>query len=82
TYNNFTVCTEEIAECLLIPWPNPLVEGIFVGIHRAYFHNCPTEELSDPPPSIVLALVMTPICLIPIMVVLVVLKSKNTDGSA
>ncbi|XP_056143682.1 receptor activity-modifying protein 2 isoform X2 [Lampris incognitus] len=81
-YNIFTLCTEEISECLLIPWPNPLVEQTFVEIHAMYFQDCPTEELSDPPPGIVFALVMTPICLIPVMVVLVVLKTKNGDGSS
>ncbi|CAL8273295.1 unnamed protein product [Lota lota] len=81
-YNNFTICTEEMAECLLIPWPNPMVENMFLNIHSTYFRNCPTEELSDPPPGIVLALVMTPISLLPVMVVLVVLKTKNGDGSS
>ncbi|XP_048052076.1 receptor activity-modifying protein 2 [Megalobrama amblycephala] len=78
-YNNFTVCTETVADCLLLPWPNHFVESIFVDIHTTYFQECPTEALRDPPPSIVLALVMTPICLIPAMVVLVVLKTKNGD---
>ncbi|XP_058625162.1 receptor activity-modifying protein 2 isoform X2 [Onychostoma macrolepis] len=78
-YNNFTVCTETVAECLLLPWPNQLVEHTFVNIHSTYFEECPTEALRDPPPSIILALVMTPICLIPVMVVLVVLKTKNGD---
>ncbi|XP_051571527.1 receptor activity-modifying protein 1-like isoform X1 [Myxocyprinus asiaticus] len=78
-YNNFTVCTESIADCLLLPWPNNFVERTFVDIHSKYFLECPTEGLRDPPPSIVLALVMTPICLIPVMVILVVLKTKNGD---
>ncbi|KAM6957152.1 receptor activity-modifying protein 2 [Aplochiton taeniatus] len=81
-YNKFTLCTEEIAECLLIPWPNPLVEQTFVEIHTSYFLDCPSEELTDPPPGVVFALVMTPICLIPVMVILVVLKTKNGDGSS
>lgn len=81
-YNNFTVCTESIADCFLLPWPNHFVEDMFVGIHTKYFQECPTEALRDPPPNIVLALVMTPICLIPIMVVLVVLKTKNGDMRA
>ncbi|KAL2101206.1 hypothetical protein ACEWY4_002967 [Coilia grayii] len=79
-YNNFSVCSEEIADCLLIPWPNQMVEDAFVQIHTKYFQDCPLEELRDPPPSIVFALVMTPICLIPAMVFLVVLKTKNGDG--
>lgn len=81
-YSNLSNCTEEISDCLLIPWPNPLVERRFVEIHERFFMDCPIEELSDPPPAIILALVITPICLIPIMVGLVVLKTKNGDGSS
>lgn len=80
-YSNLSICTEEISDCLLIPWPNPLVEQTFLDIHSQYFQDCPSEELSDPPPGIVFALVITPICLIPVMVSLVVLKTKNGDGS-
>ncbi|KAF3699946.1 Receptor activity-modifying protein 1 Precursor [Channa argus] len=82
SYSNFSLCTEELSECLRIPWPNPLVEQNFVNIHTEYFKDCPTEELSDPPSAIVFALVVTPICLIPIMVSLVVLKTKNGDGNS
>ncbi|XP_036387290.1 receptor activity-modifying protein 1-like isoform X2 [Megalops cyprinoides] len=78
-YDNFTVCTETKAECLWIPYPNKLVETMFVDIHAKYFKSCPTQEYGDPPPSVVFALVMTPICLIPVMVVLVVMKTKNGD---
>ncbi|KAM7386978.1 hypothetical protein PAMA_009558 [Pampus argenteus] len=81
-YSSFSYCTEEISECLLIPWPNPLVEQTFVNIHSDFFKNCSSEEPSDPPPVIVFALVITPICLIPVMVSLVVLKTKNGDGSS
>nr|XP_040047800.1 receptor activity-modifying protein 2 isoform X2 [Gasterosteus aculeatus aculeatus] len=79
-YSNLSLCTEEISDCLMIPWPNPLVEQTFVEIHSSHFKDCPSQELSDPPPVIVFALVMTPICLIPVMVSLVVLKTKNGDG--
>ncbi|CAK6961291.1 receptor activity-modifying protein 2 isoform X2 [Scomber scombrus] len=81
-YSNLSICTEDISDCLLIPWPNQLVELLFVQIHSMYFKDCPTEELRDPPPVIVFALVITPICLIPAMVSLVVLKTKNGDGSS
>ncbi|XP_054463536.1 receptor activity-modifying protein 2 isoform X2 [Anoplopoma fimbria] len=81
-YSNLSLCTEEISDCLVIPWPNPLVEQTFVNIHSKFFKDCPSEELSDPPPVIIFALVITPICLIPIMVSLVVLKTKNGDGSS
>ena len=70
-----------MSDCLLIPWPNPLVEETFVDIHTRFFQDCPAEELSDPPPVVVMALVVTPICLIPVMVILVVFKTKNGDGS-
>lgn len=81
-YSNLSICTEEISDCLCIPWPNPLVEKTFVDIHTRFFKECPTEDLSDPPPAIIFALVITPICLIPVMVSLVVLKTKNGDGSS
>ncbi|KAF6723952.1 Receptor activity-modifying protein 2 [Oryzias melastigma] len=81
-YSNLSLCTEEMSDCLQIPWPNPLVEDFFVDIHSAYFKECPTEEFSDPTPATVFALVITPICLIPVMVSLVVLKTKNGDGSS
>ncbi|XP_030264776.1 receptor activity-modifying protein 2 isoform X2 [Sparus aurata] len=81
-YSNLSICTEDISDCLLIPWPNPLVEKTFVDIHSKFFKDCPSEELSDPPPVIIFALVITPICLIPVMVSLVVLKTKNGDGSS
>lgn len=81
-YGNLSQCTEDISDCLLIPWPNPLVERTFVDIHSMYFKDCPSEELNDPPPAIIFALVITPICLIPVMVSLVVLKTKNGDGSS
>ncbi|XP_053473194.1 receptor activity-modifying protein 2 isoform X2 [Ictalurus furcatus] len=79
SYNNFTMCSEGIAECLVLPWPNRLVEDMFVEIHSSFFQECPIETLRDPPPNVIFALVMTPICLIPAMVVLVVLKTKNGD---
>lgn len=82
SYSNLSLCTEDIFDCLLVPWPNPFVEEIFVKIHTTFFRDCPTEELSDPPPAIIFALVITPICLIPVMVSLVVLKTKNGDGSS
>uniref|UniRef100_A0A3Q2P238 Receptor (G protein-coupled) activity modifying protein 2 n=1 Tax=Fundulus heteroclitus TaxID=8078 RepID=A0A3Q2P238_FUNHE len=81
-YSTFSLCSEEISDCLIIPWPNSLVETMFVNIHSEYFIKCPTEEFSDPPPAIVFALVITPICLIPVMVSLVVLKTKNGDGTS
>ncbi|XP_038134209.1 receptor activity-modifying protein 2 [Cyprinodon tularosa] len=81
-YSNFSHCSESMAECLLIPWPNSLVERFFVKIHSKFFKDCPTEEFSDPPPAVMFALVITPICLIPVMVSLVVLKTKNGDGNS
>ncbi|XP_057673170.1 receptor activity-modifying protein 2 isoform X2 [Corythoichthys intestinalis] len=81
-YSSLSHCTENISDCLSIPWPNTLVEQTFVDIHQRFFKDCPMEELSDPAPPIVFALVITPILLIPVMVSLVVLKTKNGDGSS
>ncbi|KAL4660515.1 receptor activity-modifying protein 1-like [Arapaima gigas] len=80
-YNSFTECTEEKADCLQIPWPNQMVEDTFVNIHATYFKACLTQELDDPPPAVILALVATPICLIPVMVVLVVVKTNENNWS-
>lgn len=81
-YSHLSLCTEDVFDCFSVPWPNHFVEKKFVEIHTRFFKDCPTEELSDPPPAIVFALVITPICLIPVMVSLVVLKTKNGDGSS
>ncbi|XP_017284931.1 receptor activity-modifying protein 2 isoform X2 [Kryptolebias marmoratus] len=80
-YSNLSECTEEISDCLVIPWPNPFIEETFVNIHSEFFQDCSTEEFSDPLPPIIFALVITPIALIPVMVSLVVLKTKNGDGT-
>ncbi|XP_018597472.1 receptor activity-modifying protein 1-like [Scleropages formosus] len=76
-YSSFSECTEEMANCLQIPWPNQLVEDTFVDIHATYFKACHSKEFEDPPPGVIFALVITPICLIPAMVVLVVLKTNE-----
>nr|XP_023691469.1 receptor activity-modifying protein 1-like isoform X2 [Paramormyrops kingsleyae] len=82
SYTEFTMCTELYADSLRVPWPNQLVEDTFVWIHAKYFQDCLVTELYDPPPSIIFVLVMTPICLIPVMVTLVVLKTKNGDSTS
>ncbi|CAI5675984.1 receptor activity-modifying protein 2 isoform X1 [Oreochromis niloticus] len=81
-YSNLSTCTEQICDLYSIPWPNHVVEQTFLDIHSRFFKDCPTDELSDPPPAIMFALVITPICLIPVMVSLVVLKTKNGDGNS
>ena len=50
-YNTFTMCTEEIAECLLIPWPNRMVENEFVNIHSRFSRTVPTRGWATPPPA-------------------------------
>ncbi|KAK6473210.1 receptor activity-modifying protein 1-like isoform X1 [Huso huso] len=77
-YSNFTQCTERKADCLSIPWPNNLIENHFVLLHSKYFNNCNFFNVyRDPPEKIVLALILTPISIIPLMVALVVWKTKN-----
>ncbi|XP_061557453.1 receptor activity-modifying protein 2 isoform X3 [Phycodurus eques] len=81
-YSNLSLCTENISDCLSIPWPNPLVEQTFVDIHHKFFKDCPMEELSDPAPPIIFALVITPILLIPIMQIFPRTVHERCQGGA
>ncbi|XP_033911363.1 receptor activity-modifying protein 2 isoform X1 [Acipenser ruthenus] len=82
-YSNFTLCTERMADCLGIPWPNKLIEDYFVHLHSKYFKYCDFFNVyRDPPEKIVLALILTPISIIPLMVAVVVWKTKNGKPSS
>ncbi|KAJ7313409.1 hypothetical protein JRQ81_004750 [Phrynocephalus forsythii] len=80
-YNDLKTCLEYRADLLNYSFPNTLSENYFVSIHRTYFLNCPPEHplLMDPPENVLLPLIITPICLIPFLVTLVVLKSKDSE---
>ncbi|XP_077172057.1 receptor activity-modifying protein 2 isoform X2 [Paroedura picta] len=80
-YASLTACLEEGAEKLQYGYPNALAESYIVGSHRRYFLNCTLERplLLDPPENVLLTLILAPICLIPVLVTLVVLKSKDGE---
>lgn len=61
-----------------------MAENYILWSHRLYFLNCTLERplLLDPPENILLTLIITPICLIPLLVTLVVLKSKDGEMQA
>ncbi|XP_062972800.1 receptor activity-modifying protein 2 isoform X1 [Elgaria multicarinata webbii] len=80
-YSELRRCLEEWADNLSYGFPNALADNYTVFSHRMYFLNC-TEEyplLMDPPENVLLPLIITPICLIPFLVTLVVLKSKDGE---
>ncbi|XP_013928113.1 PREDICTED: receptor activity-modifying protein 2 [Thamnophis sirtalis] len=80
-YSHLTDCLENEADKLLINYPNSMAEEYIIISHHEYFLNCTLQNqpLKDPPENILLALIITPICLIPFLVALVVLKSKDGE---
>lgn len=77
-YNNMTLCLERLSRLIGCHYPNPDIEDFFLHVHSLYFHSCSKEELLlvDPPSGLVIALTLIPVSLIPILVYLVVWKSK------
>lgn len=77
-YNNMTICMERLSNLVGCYYPNPNVQEFFLHIHSQYFQNCSEEELqlADAPHGVVVALTLIPVGLIPILVFLVVWKSK------
>ncbi|XP_066487284.1 receptor activity-modifying protein 2 [Tiliqua scincoides] len=78
-YRNLRYCLEGSADILKYGYPNALAEEYIFFSHRLYFFNCTFEQrlLLDPPENVLLTLILTPICLIPFLVTLVVCKSKG-----
>uniref|UniRef100_UPI003AAA8BAE receptor activity-modifying protein 3 n=1 Tax=Centroberyx gerrardi TaxID=166262 RepID=UPI003AAA8BAE len=77
-YNDMTMCMESLSGIVGCYYPNPNVQDFFLHIHSQYFQNCPEEELllSDAPHEVVVILTLIPVSLIPVLVFLVVWKSK------
>ncbi|XP_069809443.1 receptor activity-modifying protein 2 isoform X2 [Dendropsophus ebraccatus] len=77
-YSYLQDCLETRAENRSIAFPNELAHSIILEAHLLYFVNCSllSEELMDPPENILLGLILTPICLIPVLVTIVVYKSN------
>ncbi|KAK1882058.1 Receptor activity-modifying protein 1 [Dissostichus eleginoides] len=80
-YNDLTTCLEQLIDFMDCYYPNPTIEELFLTIHTMYFNNCsmeiPLEDpLEDAPQGVVIALTLIPVSLIPVLVYLVVFKSK------
>ncbi|KAG7219808.1 hypothetical protein INR49_005830 [Caranx melampygus] len=77
-YSDMTLCLEVLSEELGCFYPNTATQDFFLHIHAYYFKNCTMEEpvLKDTPHGMVIALTLLPVGLIPILVHLVVWKSK------
>ncbi|XP_060138254.1 receptor activity-modifying protein 2 [Zootoca vivipara] len=79
-YRDLQKCLEEWAVRLNYGYPNTLAHNYITYSHRLYFRNCSLQNaLQDPPENVLLPLIITPICLIPFLVTLVVLKSKDGE---
>lgn len=77
-YNQLSECMENLAGILNCYYPNQQSQAFFVAMHEIYFRNCQEEEEVpwDAPPSLVLALTLLPVSLIPILVFMVVWKNN------
>nr|XP_060637263.1 receptor activity-modifying protein 2 [Anolis sagrei ordinatus] len=84
-YSILRHCLETFADKWNYGFPNNLAEEYILLSHRLYFRNCTSElhpPLLDPSENILLPLIITPICLIPFLITLVVLKSKDGETQA
>uniref|UniRef100_A0A3Q3EW90 Si:ch73-334d15.2 n=1 Tax=Labrus bergylta TaxID=56723 RepID=A0A3Q3EW90_9LABR len=77
-YNTMTICLEKLSDRVGCYYPNPNIQDFFIQIHSSYFQNCSNEELLmvDAPQGLVIALTLIPVSVIPILVYLVIWKSK------
>lgn len=80
-YHLFTFCTETKSHDVGCYWPNPLVEGYIIQIHKHFFSNCTMEQVVwvDPPDDTLVILILIPIFLTLAMIALVVWCSKRSD---
>ncbi|KAM7370388.1 hypothetical protein PAMP_009941 [Pampus punctatissimus] len=80
-YNNMTICLERLSSIVNCYYPNSNIQDFFREIHLYYFHNCSTEEqpFMDAPHGLVVVLTLIPVSLIPVLVYMVVWKSKVQD---
>nr|XP_020465913.1 receptor activity-modifying protein 3-like isoform X2 [Monopterus albus] len=80
-YHFFTLCTENRSHILQCYWPNPLVEGYIIHIHKHFFSNCTMPQVVwvDPPDDMLVILILIPIFLTFAMIALVVWCSRRSD---
>ncbi|XP_053555429.1 receptor activity-modifying protein 2 isoform X2 [Bombina bombina] len=81
-YSILQKCLEDLSDKFKLHFPNEIADNIILDVHRYFFLNCTllSEELMDPPEHVLLALIISPICLIPFLVTLVVCKSKTSKS--
>lgn len=77
-YHKMTFCLEELSVMVDCYYPNPIIQDFFLSIHSYYFHNCSNEDY-DAPQGLVMALTLIPVSIIPVLVYLVVWRSKVQD---
>lgn len=77
-YYELTKCLEDLSTLVGCFYPNPSVQDYFLHIHSYFFQNCSTDALpiEDAPQWLVVALTLIPVSFIPILVYVVVWKSK------
>lgn len=81
-YNDMSLCLEKLSMMVDCFYPNPEVQDIFLRIHSFYFHNCSQKDVElagDAPQGLVIVLTLIPVSIIPMLVYLVVWKSKDQD---
>ncbi|XP_068604315.1 receptor activity-modifying protein 3-like [Brachionichthys hirsutus] len=80
-YHLFTLCTEAKSQNVHCYWPNPLVEGYIIRIHKHFFSNCTAQHVEwvDPPDDTLTILILVPVFLTLAMIALVVWCSKRSD---
>ncbi|XP_043920737.1 receptor activity-modifying protein 3-like [Protopterus annectens] len=81
-YSFFSSCTENVTIYAGCFWPNPIVEGFIIGIHKKFFSNCTyiAETMpEDPPDKILSILLLIPVLLTAAMIALVVWCSRRSD---
>lgn len=69
-YAELSNCTQAASEYCRWYWPNQVVQELFLYIHAEYFINCTTESteiVDETPATALVAMVLLPICLIPVM---------------
>ncbi|XP_034037966.1 receptor activity-modifying protein 1-like [Thalassophryne amazonica] len=81
-YEGVTNCTFQVALRLDCFWPNHIVDRVFMQIHQMYFHDCALTGrlLHDPPVSILAPFIAVPVLVTLLMTVIVVWRSKRTEG--
>ncbi|XP_028663861.1 receptor activity-modifying protein 1 isoform X2 [Erpetoichthys calabaricus] len=82
SYKELTNCTYLVAEELKCYWPNQFVDEFFIGVHKFYFRNCSLSGRlpKDPPNNILGPMIVVPIIVTLLMTVLVVWRSKRSEG--